>query len=311
MTISLLRRLPFLALCVGLTLTTLPALGQADTDKRTSVRIEDEQGNEILFEVGEAAFADNVAAFAPGDPMSAQDATDGGLALGIPDYSRGNGISTAITLGCGGVLQLRFSDNVLVDGPGPDLHVFEVGPDVEPTILAISIDGTTWRDIGSIEGGTASLDISAVADSGDVFRFVRLTDDGEDCTGDYPGADIDAVGAIHASEVVELAGNLLFDVDSSTLRTEAQSALQRIADQLQTRGVQTVTIVGHTDAQGDSDYNQTLSEARAKSVRRYLVDELGVTDIAFSVRGAAAREPVASNDTAAGRRQNRRVEFIF
>ena len=311
MSVSLLRRLTFLPFCFGLALIAPPAHGQDEPGGKTSVRIEDEQGNEIFFEVGKAAFADNVASFSPGDPMSAQDSTDGDLALGLPDYTRGNGISTAITLGCSGVIRLQFADNVLVDGPGPDLHVFEVGPDVEPTFLAISTDGNAWRDIGSIEGGTASLDISAVADSGDVFRFVRLTEDGEDCTGDYPGADIDAVGAIHASEVVELSGNLLFGVDSSTLRTEAQTALRRIANQLTERDVQTVTIVGHTDAQGNEAYNQTLSEERAASVRRYLVDELGITDITFTVRGAAAREPVASNDTAAGRRQNRRVEFIF
>jgi len=293
--------------------TALPATlyAQDGSESRQPVRIEDAQGNTITFEVGEAAFADTSVSFTPGDPMSAQDATQGTLALGLPNYEPGEGISTAITLGCGGVLQVQFTDNVLVDRPGPDLHIFEVGPDVEPTFVAVSIDGQTWNEVGQIEGGTASVDIAAVADSGDVFRFVQLTDDGEDCSGNYPGADIDAVGAIHASEVVELAGSLLFDVDSSTLRSEAQTALRDIATTLQERGVTSVTIVGHTDAQGDTAYNQTLSLERARSVQTYLVDTLDVSDIDIAVRGAGESEPAASNETPEGRRQNRRVEFIF
>lgn len=292
-------------------LVPLGLYAQDGPDTHQSVEIKDEQGNVISFEVGPSAFADTVVSFAPGDPWSDQNRSQGRLALGLPDYKRGHGISTAITLGCEGVIELQFTDNVLVDRTGPDLHVFEVGPDVEQTFVAVSTDGKSWRDVGGIEGGTASVDIRSVADSGDVFRFVRLTDDGRDCGGNYPGADIDAVGAIHASEVMQLAGSLLFNVDSSALRTEAKTTLQDIAETLQARGVNAVTIVGHTDAQGSDDHNRTLSRKRAESVRTYLVDTLGVTGIDIDVRGAGSSEPTASNDTADGRRQNRRVEFIF
>ena len=305
------RRLLVL-LCAWMFVGPLSVLhAQPSQGERTPIDIEDAQGNVITFEVGEAAFADTVISFAQGDPHSDQGADMGTLALGVPDYTRGNGGSTAITLGCDGVLRLQFTDNVLVDQPGADLHIFEVGPDVEPTFVAVSTDGETWRDIGQVEGGTASLDISTVADSGEVFRFVQLTDDGENCRGNWPGADIDAIGAINANEVVELAGNLLFDVDSRSLRPEAQSALRDIAEQLRERDVDTVTVVGHTDAQGADDYNQQLSLERAQSVRSYLVETLGVTSIAFEVRGAGSTEPAATNATAEGRRQNRRVEFIF
>ncbi|TNF73269.1 MAG: hypothetical protein EP299_08455 [Acidobacteria bacterium] len=60
-----------------------------------------------------------------------------------------------MTLGCGGTIVLRFEDNALVDLEGPDLHVFEIGPAVEPTSLAISPDGTTWTEVGKIAGGRA------------------------------------------------------------------------------------------------------------------------------------------------------------
>ncbi|WP_179862161.1 OmpA family protein [Longibacter salinarum] len=299
-----------LALALTIVLASLFS-ASAHAQETQPVRIEDEQGNTITFEVGEKAFADTVTSFDPGDPMSKQTAEDGTLALGLPNYERGRGIETAITLGCGGVLELQFTDNVLIDREGPDLHVFEVGPDVEPTFVSVSTDGNEWNEVGGIEGGTASVDISDVADAGDVFRFVRLTDDGEDCSGNYPGADIDAVGAIHASQVIELAGALLFDLDSSALRAEAKVRLREIAETLEKREVESATIVGHTDSQGSAAYNDSLSLERAQSVRTYLTETLDVSGIEFTVRGAGASEPVAPNDTAEGRRRNRRVEFIF
>ena len=300
-------------LLTGVLLGILPASlhAQEAPERHQSVRITDTQGNNITFDAGETAFADTVVSFTPGDPWSDQDPTQGTLALGMPNYKRGRGISTAITLGCSGTLQLQFTDNVLIDRPGPDLHVFEVGPDVEPTFVAVSTDGQNWQEVGKVEGGTASVDIAAVAEPGDVFRFVQLTDDGNDCSGNYPGADIDAVGAIHASDVLMLSGRLLFDLDSSALRPEARTALQDIAETLQERSVNTVTIVGHTDAQGTDEHNRTLSRKRAQSVRTHLVEQLGVTSIDFTIRGAGSSEPRASNETATGRRQNRRVEFIF
>ena len=72
--------------------------------------------------------------------------------LGIPDYDESED-KNYVTLGCGGVLTLRFVDNGLIDIPGPDLYVFEIGPDVEPTNLAISEDGATWIEVGAIKGG--------------------------------------------------------------------------------------------------------------------------------------------------------------
>lgn len=270
----------------------------------------DAQGNVIQFNLGDSAFVDEAVSYRPGDPGPGSDARDGALAVGAPDYGEpGDGSYT--TLGCAGVLVLRFTDNVLMDQAGPDLHVFEVGPNIEPTFVAISPDGEQWLDLGRIEGGEASLDIADVAESDDVYRFVRLTDDGEDCGSRWPGADIDAVGALNSAQMVQLSGNLLFDSDSSRLRAEARTELRRITAMLRKSGVDEATIVGHTDSRGDAEYNRQLSVERAESVKQYLAGELDMSGISFSVRGAGETEPVASNETADGRRKNRRVEFIY
>ncbi|MFT4627435.1 MAG: OOP family OmpA-OmpF porin, partial [Myxococcota bacterium] len=69
-----------------------------------------------------------------------------------------------------------------------------------------------------------------------------------------------------------------------------------------------VEVAGHTDSQGSDSYNQGLSQDRAASVRRYLMDKSVSADRLLS-RGYGETQPIATNKTAAGREQNRRVEF--
>lgn len=83
---------------------------------------------------------------------------------------------------------MKFTDNVLVDVPGPDLYIFEIGPDTEPMHLAISADGKSWVDIGNVGGGTAEVDIAKFVKRADVFRCVRITDLKSACGGAWPGA---------------------------------------------------------------------------------------------------------------------------
>lgn len=106
-----------------------------------------------------------------------------------------------MSLGDGGSIVLRFTDNKLT-GSGStarDLHIFEVGPDVEDTFVDISKDGITWHGVGKVFGATSSIDIDAYGwGKSDLFEYVRLTDDGAEGgqSGITVGADIDALGAI-------------------------------------------------------------------------------------------------------------------
>jgi outer membrane protein OmpA-like peptidoglycan-associated protein len=69
-------------------------------------------------------------------------------------------------------------------------------------------------------------------------------------------------------------------------------------------------VEGHTDAVCGDDYNQTLSENRAQAVRDYLIQQ-GIPDNSIVSRGLGKTQPVATNDTAEGRQQNRRVELVL
>ena len=97
--------------------------GQDYTDSRHHI---------VHFPLGDKSFADEVVAFNMGHPEpQPANARDPHNALGIPD-NNDKLHSGFVTLGCGGSLTLRFTDNALVDVDGPDLWVFEVGPAVEP-----------------------------------------------------------------------------------------------------------------------------------------------------------------------------------
>ena len=69
-------------------------------------------------------------------------------------------------------------------------------------------------------------------------------------------------------------------------------------------------VIGHTDSSVDADYNQTLSEERAKAVASYL-EELGINPSRIQVKGMGELDPVATNDTERGRALNRRVDVNY
>jgi hypothetical protein len=151
----------------------------------------DAQGRSAIFPQGALSFADQVADYRVGDPApTVASALETFRATGVPD-------GTSLSLGCNGSVVVGFVDNVLINVDGPDLYVFEIGPDVESTLVEISADGAVWVLIGPVEGSTASVDIQPQSSSASSFRFVRLTDRASACgSGGYSGADIDAVGAI-------------------------------------------------------------------------------------------------------------------
>jgi outer membrane protein OmpA-like peptidoglycan-associated protein len=105
-------------------------------------------------------------------------------------------------------------------------------------------------------------------------------------------------------------GDVLFDTGKSTLKPGAYSTIDRLATVLKEDPSRKVMIEGHTDSTGSDELNQRLSESRAESVQAALL-ERGVSSDQISTVGKGKSAPVASNDTAAGRQQNRRVEMIF
>src|SRR6185436_14105625 len=103
--------------------------------------------------------------------------------------------------------------------------------------------------------------------------------------------------------------DVLFDVDKATLRPGAREKLARVAGILSAHPDLKIEIEGHTDSTGSDDYNQRLSERRAQAVRGYLMDQKIGQAIVATV-GYGESRPVATNGTAVGRQQNRRVELV-
>jgi outer membrane protein OmpA-like peptidoglycan-associated protein len=105
-------------------------------------------------------------------------------------------------------------------------------------------------------------------------------------------------------------GGIMFDVDSANLKSGAYRTVDRIADFLKRHKQRTVTIAGYTDSTGAPAYNEELSQARADAVRAALLQD-GVDPSRVVARGYGETAPVATNDTAAGRQLNRRVEVAI
>ena len=102
--------------------------------------------------------------------------------------------------------------------------------------------------------------------------------------------------------------NLTFKTGSAEITKASYPFLDGIAEYMKENPSFTLSIVGHTDSQGDEAYNQKLSEDRAEAVKSYLIKK-GVGEIVINASGKGESEPIADNNTAEGREKNRRVVF--
>jgi outer membrane protein OmpA-like peptidoglycan-associated protein len=105
-------------------------------------------------------------------------------------------------------------------------------------------------------------------------------------------------------------GDALFSSGRAELQPGANGHLVKLVAFLNHYPTRTVVIEGYTDSIGNDDYNLGLSQRRAGAVRAYLIDQ-GVSSVRLTASGKGASDPVASNETASGRQQNRRVEVII
>ena len=150
--------------------------------------------------------------------------------------------------------------------------------------------------LGAAIGGAAGAAVGAVMDA-----------QAEDLQDKLPNARVERVGE---GINVTFDSGILFDVNSSTLRAEAQNNLRQLVASLEEYEGTDVLVVGHTDATGAAEYNQGLSERRADAARNFLVGA-GLDASRVTAIGRGEMEPVATNDTEAGRQDNRRVEIAI
>jgi len=126
----------------------------------------------------------------------------------------------------------------------------------------------------------------------------------DQCPNTPAGAEVNSLGC---QEDLVLR-DVNFEFDSAKLTSSAESILDGVSEKLMTNDQLRIRLEGHTDSVGPAAYNKELSQRRADSVKSYLVNQ-GFSADNITTIGYGEEQPVASNDTAEGRAQNRRVEL--
>jgi outer membrane protein OmpA-like peptidoglycan-associated protein len=123
-----------------------------------------------------------------------------------------------------------------------------------------------------------------------------------------PGAEVERIG--EGIKLVLGENAVRFDTNKSTLTPTAKANLDKLVSVFQSYADTDIMIYGYTDSTGSVEYNKTLSEQRAASVKTYLASK-GLVGDRFKTVGMGINDPIATNETPEGRSQNRRVEFAI
>lgn len=124
---------------------------------------------------------------------------------------------------------------------------------------------------------------------------------------DIEGAKVERVGE---GIKITFSSGILFDVDKAAVKGQYKGELSQLATILNKYADTNILLAGHTDSTGSEEYNLELSRNRAQSVADYLTTR-NVDPARFTTKGYGKSDPIASNDTAEGRAQNRRVEVAI
>lgn len=177
---------------------------------------------------------------------------------------------------------------------------------------------------GALTGAAAGAALGTVLGGGDRTRNVIIGTGVGAIAGGLIGQQLDRqardlrrdlggnIGVVNTGEeiVVTMPQDVLFAIDSATLRPDLRRDLATLSRSLQSYPESSVIITGHTDNTGSAAHNQRLSERRAESVAAELASN-GVSPRRIVTRGAGLTQPIASNATPQGRAQNRRVEIVI
>jgi outer membrane protein OmpA-like peptidoglycan-associated protein len=177
------------------------------------------------------------------------------------------------------------------------------------------IGATTGALIGAIIGnnskiGTAGGALIGAAVGGGTGALIgnKMDKQAREIDQALPGADVERVG-----EGIRLVLNenaVRFDTSKATLTPAAKSNLDKLVPVFKEYADTNIEIYGYTDSTGSPEFNLSLSQKRAESVKNYLASS-GLLSSRFKITGLGIADPIATNDTPEGRSQNRRVEFAI
>ncbi len=176
-------------------------------------------------------------------------------------------------------------------------------------VIGTAAGGAGGAVIGRASGNTALGAIIGAAVGGAAGAVIgnEMDKQAEEIKKTVPDANVERVGE---GIVVEFNSNVLFGFDQSNLSEEAKANLDKLVLVLNSYAETDIELQGHTDSSGSESYNQALSERRAGAVSGFLASR-NIDTSRLTVKGFGETLPKYDNDTADGRTQNRRVEFLI
>lgn len=190
---------------------------------------------------------------------------------------------------------------------GPNIGEDEYEDENRGIIVSKDIDGdgiidTKDDDLNTIPCETPKpVKVTVIPDTdGDGFK-----DDVDQCINTPKGFEVDEVGC---SKPVNL--NVLFDINKATIKDGSTSNIDKLVNFMQNHPMYSVTIEGHTDSDGSSEYNKKLSEDRANAVTKYIVSK-GIASEKLNIKAYGESRPLNSNTTKKEKQENRRVIAVL
>jgi len=176
-------------------------------------------------------------------------------------------------------------------------------------VIGTAAGGAMGAVIGKSAGNAALGAIIGAAVGGGAGAIIghEMDKQAEEIKKSVPDAKVERVGE---GIVVEFNSNVLFEFDKSNLSDNSKISLDKLVKVLNSYPDTNIEVQGHTDSKGSISYNQNLSEQRASVVTGYL-DNNGIIDSRLTLKGFGESSPKYTNETADGRSQNRRVEFLI
>jgi peptidoglycan-binding protein ArfA len=220
----------------------------------------------------------------------------------LPDLAAKNSLLAALKAALGGGVNLIDKIEIAAGATAPGFDglgaLLKAAADVPD--FRFTVEGGTLTLTGTAPSEEVKAAVEAAAKAGwpNVRIINNITIKGAAPSCDNLQATVDAA----------LAAPIKFQTGSANLTGDGQQQLTSVVTSIKACPGVTLTVVGHTDNTGDDAINNPLSENRAKAVAAYLVSQ-GIPADSVSSKGAGSSQPVASNDTAAGRAQNRRTEI--
>jgi outer membrane protein OmpA-like peptidoglycan-associated protein len=182
---------------------------------------------------------------------------------------------------------------------------------VKGTGIGVGAGGAVGAGVGALAGNTALGAVIGAAVGGVAGALIgkKMDKQKKELEATVPDATVEVVNDGEALKVTFDSG-ILFATNSSSVSDASKSALRNFSASLKQNPDTYIKVIGHTDNTGRVDYNQTLSEKRARSVYDYLMNQ-GISSDRMTYEGKGIHEPIASNATDEGRALNRRVEIMI